>query len=258
MVQPGRRAGRSQLVAPLEFLSVTNADNLPVVHAGGNKEPKRRWKASISRAAAILAIAWASFSLANPCQAHDWKTGGLWDLTNSERLGLDREKVGSVANFRNDFRLALEDDHLSKVYEVKGFLGRLYQLSLAPLASRDSDLDEVHGWDRRSETDRFMTCGTFLGGYRRGKENRSVGRDFFHERALPWTDDWMETGTWSKPSSDWAFEFKGPRAGNDDCWDESPALVPEPNPSLLLSISALAGFLLVWRRHRGASQRNAA
>jgi hypothetical protein len=48
MVQPGCRAGRSQLVAPLEFPSVTNADNAPVVDAGGSKERKRRWKASVS------------------------------------------------------------------------------------------------------------------------------------------------------------------------------------------------------------------
>jgi hypothetical protein len=136
--------------------------------------------------------------------------------------------MGPVSNFRNDFRLPLEDDHLSKVDGAKA-PRRFHPPSLAH-GVKDTDLDEVRGWERRGEPDRFVTCGTFLGGYRRSKENRSVSRDFFHERALPWADDWMETGTWSKPSSDWAFEFKGPRAGNDDCWDESPVLVPEPNP----------------------------
>jgi hypothetical protein len=201
-----------------------------------------------SRKAMLLVL--AGLSLASSLRGEGWNLRPLWHLENAQAFLNDRWKVGPPPDLSIDFSFDLPMGE-----DVKTFGKReVRQPSFEPgWASADRGLDEPRWRKRGSLSPRSLTFGTVLANYQRDDPWREVPARFDppHERGASGVGDW-EICAWDRPRFDRNFETKRPGPDEDSCWNDPPVSIPEPGTNMLLGISALAVFYLVWRRWHSA------
>jgi hypothetical protein len=208
-----------------------------------------------SRKAMLLVLFLAGFSLAQSLQGEGWNLRSLWHLENAQAFLNNRWRVGPPPDLSIDVRFDVKRGNLWMVEDVKIFGKRdLHQPSFDPgSASTDRGLGEPRWRKRGSLSPQSLTFGTVLTGYQRDYPWREVPArlDPPHERGASFMGDW-EICAWDRPRFDRNFETKRPGPDEDSCWNDPPVSIPEPGTNMLLGISSLVVFYLVWRRWQSA------